>query len=42
MGDTVTGIEVEPVGHDGNAFSVLGESILAMRRAGVDEEIVAA
>jgi hypothetical protein len=33
-------VEVELVGHDGNAFSVMGRVSKAMRRAGVDRDVI--
>lgn len=38
--ETVTGIEVELVGQDGNAFAILGRVQRAMRRAGVEKEVI--
>jgi hypothetical protein len=34
-------IEVELVGHDGNAFAIMGTVSKALRRAGVSEEEIA-
>lgn len=33
-------VEVELIGHDGNAFAILGKAMRALRRAGVEEETV--
>ncbi len=33
---TVTGIELQLTGTDGNAFAILGQARAAMRKAGID------
>ncbi len=38
---SITGVRVPLVGEDGNAFSIIGRVVRAMRNAGVDNEIVA-
>ena len=35
-----TNVTVELVGQDGNAFSIMGRVTSAMKRAGVDREII--
>ncbi len=39
--NTQTGITVKLVGNDGNAFAIMGQVQRAMRRAGIDPEVVA-
>lgn len=38
--DTLPHIEVELLGHDGNAFAIIGRCTKAMRRAGVDKATI--
>jgi hypothetical protein len=40
--DPQTGIEVDLIGHDGNAFAVLGRVRQAMQRAGVAPDVIVA
>ena len=35
-----TGIEVELIGHDGNAFAIMGKVTNAMKRANIDKSVV--
>lgn len=35
-----TGIEVELIGHDGNAFAIMGKVTKAMKRANIDSSII--
>ena len=40
MSESFTGIEVELVGNDGNAFAILGTVTKAMRRGRVAQDII--
>ena len=42
MDESITGVRVELVGHDGNAFSILAKCRRAMKDAGVAEETITA
>ena len=35
-----TGIEVELIGHDGNAFAIMGKVTKAMKRANIDKSVI--
>jgi hypothetical protein len=37
---TITGVKVELVGQDGNAFMIMGLATKAMRRGGVKPEVI--
>lgn len=37
---TITGIEVELIGNDGNAFAIMGTVRRALQRAGVDPDVI--
>ncbi len=39
---TVTGVPLELIGTDGNAFAILGKARAALRRAGIDRAQIAA
>jgi hypothetical protein len=37
---SITGVEVELSGQDGNAFFIMGRATKAMKRAGIDEATI--